>query len=332
MSLVEFLLTMPEKDYVIGVDLGATHVRVGLLTVDGEVVEIRERKIPAIRTPDTQVLETIAVIRTLLEEHNVSNLLGIGAGVTGPVKPAEGTMISPHTDPPWQFVPFSEPVAQAFNTRVVLENDADAAALGEYWQGAGMGVERLYMVTVGTGIGTSYIINGEIFRGKDGCHPEGGHIIIDPASGSTCYCGETGCWEALSSGDGFTDLARQRAAREPGWCAALGVSRPEEITSEILIEAARRGDPTALAMVEKESYYLGVGLLNIISFFVPERIILSGGLMKHFDLFEPGIRNVINKHEVLVPANEVIIQPDSLEYYAGVYGAAYALIRSLQQK
>jgi glucokinase len=318
-----------EQQYVIGVDLGGTHARVGVLTPGGSQVAVAEQALPEKRTPRTAVEVTSALIKKLMQGNHLTAILGIGAGVTGPVIPSQGTMISPHTDPPWQFVPYSAPLAEEFAVPVVLENDADAAALGEYWQGAGRGVERLYVVTVGTGIGTAYIVNGEIFRGRGDWHPEGGHQIIDPASGSTCYCKETGCWEALASGDGFTAQCRKRAVEEPVWLTRLGLTAAEQLTSSLVVQAARKGDRVAHELVEKEAYYLGVGLLNIISFFVPDKIVLSGGLMKHFDLFEPGIRSVINRHEVLVPASEVIIEPDSLDYHAGVYGAAYALLRSL---
>lgn len=318
---------MAEQQYVIGVDLGGTHVRAGLISTNGQALSIQERALPSTRRPETGILETIQLIRSILDENHHPTILGIGAGVTGPVSTKMGTMISPYTQPAWQYIPFVEPIATEFHTRVILENDADTAALGEYWQGAGTGVDRLYVVTVGTGIGTSYILNGDIFRGKDGNHPEGGHQIIDATSGSTCYCGELGCWESLASGEAFTQVSRQYARSHPDW--KPGIQKASEITAQMVIEAARNGDVIAMGLVRQEGYYLGLGLLNVISLFIPDKIILCGGMMKHFDLFEPEIRSVIAKHKILVPADEVIIQPDSLNYYAGVYGAAYAFLRSI---
>lgn len=317
-------------DVVAGVDLGGTHIRVGMFEPSGQVVEIREERLPVKRTPDSGVEAVVGLIEQLLSVHSNTRLTGIGAGATGPVKPDEGTMISPHTDPPWQFVPFCAPLREKFQAPVVLENDADTAALGEYWQGAGQGIHNLYVVTVGTGIGTAFIRNGEIFRGMDGSHPEGGHQIIDPTSDRVCYCGFAGCWEILASGEAFTLSARKLARQHPDWIKILGVDREEQITSARVIEAARAGDKLAAMLVRQEGYTLGVGILNLISFFVPDMVILSGGMMHHFDLFEPEIRAVVQRHRILVPASDVTIRPDSLKMHAGVYGAGYAILQHLQ--
>ena len=120
-----------------------------------------------------------------------------------------GTINNPYTLPTWEDVPIVDFLVDRFGVPVSLENDADAAALGEYWQGAGRDVQRLCAVTVGTGIGTAYILHGKIVRGNGGWHPEGGHMIIDP-SGPQCYCGAKGCWESLASGSAIALFAREQ--------------------------------------------------------------------------------------------------------------------------
>lgn len=321
---------MPQLEYVVGVDLGGTHARVGLISTTGKALDIQEKTLPASRKPETGVCTVIELIRSLIQKHPHLSIVGIGAGVTGPVDIRAGTMINPYTQPAWQYTPFSEPLRDAFGLPVVLENDADAAALGEYWQGQGKGVERLYVVTIGTGIGTSFIDHGNIYRGIDGAHPEGGHHVVDASSGVRCYCGMLGCWESLASGAAFLNFARQKATEEPSWIEALGVQDVQQINTPAILQAARQGDEIALQLVEKEGHYLGLGLLNIILYFVPHKIVLCGGMTRDFDLFEPAIRRVIAEHRYMVPADRVTIQTDSLDYYAGVYGAAFAFLKSRQ--
>ncbi len=245
--------------------------------------------------------------------------------------PIAGTIQNPYTLPSWQFVPFTTPLAEHFGVPAVLENDADVAALGEYWQGAGLGVSRLCAVTVGTGIGAAFILDGRIYRGLNGAHPEVGHHVVDPA-GPECYCGSHGCWESLASGDALSVYSRQQAEANPAWLAVLGVETPEQVNGALVAQAARRGDPLALEIMAREAKYLALGMLNVISFFVPEVIVLSGGVIHSYDLLEPAIRQTMQRCSLMVPANQVQIVPAKLGYYAGVTGAAYTLISAVSEK
>ncbi len=321
---------MPEPQYVIGVDLGGTHARAGLVSAGGTLLDVQETVLPDPQQPDTALQTVIALTRSLLHKHHDLPVIGIGAGVTGPVDRQAGTVINPFSEPPWQFTPFTQPLHEAFGLPVVLENDADAAALGEYWQGQGRGVERLYVATIGTGIGTSFIEHGMIYRGMDGAHPEGGHMIVDPSRGVRCYCGMTGCWESLASGEAFLRFAHNQTLKKPDWLKTLSIKDIQHLNTPAIMQAARQGNALALQLAEQEGYYLGLGLFNIISLFTPDKIVLCGGLSRYFDLFEPAIRRVIAGHRYMTPAGRVTIQTESLNYYAGVIGAAYALIQSRQ--
>lgn len=321
---------MSQPSYVIGVDLGGTHARVGLISTNGKALEILEKALPSSRQPETGLQTVIELTQSLLSKYRQLSIIGVGSGVTGPVNKQSGTVINPYTEPAWQYRPFVKPLQEACGLPVVLENDADAAALGEYWQGNGQGAERLYVVTIGTGIGTSFIDHGTVYRGLDGAHPEGGHHVIDASSGVHCYCGMVGCWESLASGAAFLNFARQKAVQNPDWLKILAVKDIHHINTPAIIQAASQGDETAMQLVEQEGYYLGLGLLNVISFFVPDKVVLCGGMTRYFNLFEPSIRKVITSHRYMVPAGLVTIQIDSLDYYAGVYGAAYAFLISQQ--
>lgn len=302
---------MPQTRYVIGIDLGGTHARVGLISTEGKAIDIQVKTLPAIRKPESGLQTVIELTQWLLRQYDHLSIIGIGAGVTGPVNRQAGMVISPYTEPAWQYQPFTEPLIKTFNLPVVLENDADAAALGEYWQGQGRGAERLYVVTIGTGIGTSFIDHGAVYRGLDGVHPEGGHHVIDASSGVRCYCGMVGCWESLASGEAFLNFARRKAAQNPDWLKTLAVSDIHHINTPAVIQAAQQGDETAMQLVEQEGYYLGMGLMNVISFFVPDKVILCGGMTRYFDLFEPATRKVIADHRIMVPVERVTIQTDS---------------------
>jgi glucokinase len=250
------------------------------------------------------------LIQATVDSVNASSLLGIGIGATGPVDAVRGIINNPYTLEGWSNVPIVERLNKTFNVRVRLENDADAAALGEYWQGPGRNAKRLYAVTVGTGVGTSLIVDGEIYRGVDGSHPEGGHQLIDP-NGPECYCGHRGCWESLISGSAISNQARDTL----------------NMDASSISEAARAGNPEALAIMQKAARDFSLGIVNIISLFVPDVLVLSGGVMKSADLFLPTLEHTLKTPNPMVPFDRVHILPAQLGYYAGLYGGAYMILR-----
>jgi glucokinase len=292
----------------IGIDLGGTLVRVGAFDLEGQLIGQNEASIASI-PPESGLSLIEHLIQATADSVHASSLLGIGIGATGPVDAVHGIINNPYTLESWSNVPIVERLNKTFNVRVRLENDADAAALGEYWQGAGRDAKRLYAVTVGTGVGTSLIVDGEIYRGVDGAHPEGGHQLIDP-SGPECYCGHRGCWESLISGSAISSRARDTL----------------NMDSSSIAEAARAGNPDALAIMQKAARDFSLGIVNIISFFVPDVLVLSGGVMKSADLFLPTLEQALKTPNPMVPFDRVHILPAQLGYYAGLYGGAYMIL------
>jgi glucokinase len=316
---------MSEPDFYVGIDLGGTMVRAGTVDARGTLLAVNQTPIQAADGPRAGLQRITTLVEKTVGMSPPGRLRGIGIGATGPIDHARGIIQNPYTLPTWENVPITEPLAQHFGVPALLENDADAAALGEYWAGAGQGARRLYAVTVGTGIGTAFVLEGHIYRGLDDFHPEGGHILLDP-SGPECYCGLHGCWESLAAGPAIASFARQRAAAEPStllW--QLAGSQPERIDAALVAEAARLDDPLACALIEQTARYLGLGLLNIIHFFLPDVIILSGGVMQSAGLFLPSIQRLIAAHSLMVPASGVRIVPACLGYHAGLVGAACAI-------
>jgi glucokinase len=310
---------------IVGIDLGGTTVRAGAFDSDGNLLVVREALIEAPRGPEFGLRKIQGLIEQVLAESGSKTLIGIGIGATGPVDTVHGIINNPFTLPTWENVPVIEWVQKSFNVPVTLENDADAAALGEYWQGAGRDAKRLYAVTVGTGIGTALIVDGQIYRGLDGSHPEGGHMILDP-SGPLCYCKQQGCWESLCAGPAIERQARESNLTGSRLLEMAGRDRAK-IDARMVFDAARTGDSAALAIVARVSKYFTLGMLNIAILFVPDAIVLSGGVMHNVDFFLPELQQAMQAYNDMVPAHRIHITPAELGEYAGLYGSAYTIFK-----
>lgn len=316
---------------LIGVDLGATMVRAGAFTPGGEMLAVDQVEIQAQQGPEIGFQRICALIEELLHENALTgaNLMGIGVGSTGPVDALTGVIVNPGTLPGWQDVPLVAWLERRFGVPAFLDNDAAVAALGEYWVGAGRGVSRLYAVTVGTGIGTSCVIDGQTYRGAAGFHPEGGHQIIDPR-GPLCYCGAHGCWESFASGTAIASYARQVVLKRPdSRLLTLASGEPERIDARLVAEAARQGDPLARSVMGRAAEYFALGLFNLLMVFFPEVIVLSGGVMRSSELFMPAIQRALQNATPYLPTGQVDVRLAQLGYYAGIYGAAYAILRRI---
>jgi len=303
----------------IGMDIGGTLVRVGAFNSTGQLLGQKEVSIAAIG-PERGLRLIEKLIHETVDSVNAS-LLGIGIGCTGPLDIKRGLVNNPYTLEGWSNVPIVEHLIHAFNVRVVLENDADAAALGEYWQGAGREAKRLYAVTVGTGVGTALIVDGQIYRGVDGSHPEGGHQLIDP-TGPECYCGHRGCWESLISGTAISNFARNIMSAEQ----RNALESSDQFTARVVAEAARAGELIAVQVMQKAARDFSSGIINVITLFVPDVLVLSGGVMKSADLFLPTLEQNLKTPNPMVPFDRVQILPAKLGYYAGIYGGAYMIL------
>jgi glucokinase len=308
---------------VIGVDLGGTILRAGAIDAQGNMLAVRETPIEAARGPEPGLRKMQGLIEQVRAESEARSLVGIGIGSTGPVDSIRGIINNPFTLPTWENVRVFDWMEKAFKVPITLENDADVAALGEYWMGAGQSIRRLYAVTVGTGVGTALIVDGEIYRGLDGSHPDGGHIVLDP-SGPLCYCTMHGCWESFCAGPAIERRARE-ADLSDSRLLEMAAGERSKIDARMVFEAARMGDPAAQSIVDTFTRYFIQGILNVIIMFVPEVIVLSGGVTRSADLFLPRLEQAMQAYTEMVPAHRVRILPAKLGYYAGLYGAAYTI-------
>ena len=296
------------------VDVGGTKLAVGLVDAAGQI--LTQEVAPTRRDKGFDV--GLASIREMLERclqrTPSARLLGVGVGCTGPVDPHTGVLGPNSFLPLWEGVNTIDLLRDALGVPVAIENDADAAALGESAWGAGQGASRCIYATVSTGIGCGIVIDGHLYRGAGGAHPELGHVIIDPGRGPVCYCGGRGCWESLASGPALA-----------AWYAVQRQERglpPEPADAREICRRAGQGDSLAQEAVVREGYYLGIGLANLITTFIPDVIVLGGGVMESWPLFEGQAQAVIRQTCGLVPYERTQLRKASLGTRTGLAGAA----------
>jgi glucokinase len=300
------------------IDIGGTKIALGLVSEEGRI--LRQAVFPT--EPERGFVDGMERVRVallkLLAEAGTgpASLRGIGVGCTGPLDPFSGVLAhNADTLPSWQNCSLVEGLG-SLGVPVVVENDADAAALGEYTWGFGQGCTRFLYVTISTGIGSGAILEHRLYRGVDGSHPEVGHSIVDP-NGPLCYCGARGCWEMLASG---TALAAWFNVRRPGARAPAGPG----LSAREICGLAEQGDPLAQKAVQREADYLGLGLANLVTMFVPDVIALGGGVIKSWPLFKERVHQVVLQNTRMVPAEKVRILPARLGGDAALLGAAQA--------
>src|SRR5438105_6706250 len=293
-------------------DIGGTKIAAGVVDDAGRVLARLETPTEAARAYPDGLRHMIRMLREAAKQAN-TGLSGIGIGSTGWVYPYTGEFGDVDFFPGWKGCNPVNDLAREFNVRVALENDGDAAALGEAAWGAGKGKSRLIYITVGTGIGGGIILDGRLYRGVDQAHPEVGHHIVDP-SGPLCTCGFRGCWESLAAGPAMLAWAESKAS--------LDYPHRRDLTAKRIFQLAREGDELALSAVKRETYYLALGIVNLINLFTPDMIVLGGSIMKSSDLLLGGVREIIRQVCRFVPFEKTELKLASLGQDANLIGAA----------
>ena len=293
------------------VDIGGTKIAAGVVDWDGQVLAKAQCPTDPPRGYDYAMQRVIEMLTEAVDRCGVK-VQGIGIGCTGPIDPITGALGEVNFFPDWEGCNPVKTLSAAFGVPAAMENDADAAALGEAVWGAGKGKGSLLYVTVGTGIGGSLILNGRLYRGAGGCHPEVGHHVIDP-SGPSCTCGARGCWESLASGPSMVEWAK---ANE------LASRRNPNLTAKDICERAEAGEGWARRAVEREAYYLGLGFANLVTLFAPDAIVLGGSVAKSAKLFLGRIQETIRQSCGFIPIERVEVSVASLGPDVGLIGAA----------
>ncbi len=294
------------------VDIGGTKIAVGLVDDDGRVHSQAQCPTDAERGYREALTRVEHMLRAMATAAH-AELTGIGIGSTGPVDPFTGEIGDVNFFPAWRGQNPVADLARIFGVQVAMENDADAAALAEAAWGAGKDKQRLIYVTVGTGIGAGIVLDGCLYRGADGAHPELGHHVID-ASGPLCMCGFHGCWESLAAGPAMVSWLESKMPQD--------YPHRENLTAKRICELAREGDGLAREAANREALYLGLGLANLVTLFAPDAIVLGGSVMKSAGLFLEEIRKTICRCCRFVPYEKAELTLASLGEDANLIGAA----------
>ncbi|WP_405580538.1 ROK family glucokinase [Streptomyces sp. NBC_01190] len=270
----------------IGVDIGGTKIAAGVVDEEGSILETV--KVPTPSTPEGVVDAIVEAVRQVSTGHSIE---AVGVGAAGYVDDKRATVLfAPNIN--WRHEALKDKVEQRVELPVVVENDANAAAWGEYRFGAGQGHSDVICITLGTGLGGGIIIGNKLRRGRFGVAAEFGHIRVVP-DGLLCGCGSQGCWEQYASGRALVRYARQRAHATPENAAvllALGDGTPEGIEGRHISAAARQGDLVAIDSFRELARWAGAGLADLASLFDPSAFIVGGGVSDEGELVLDPIR------------------------------------------
>ena len=262
--------------YCFGVDIGGTTVKLGLFTTDGEIVDKWEIKTRTENQGEAVLPDIAEALKEKLEEKKIGRdeVEGIGVGVPAPVD-AEG-VVQNTANLGWGYKEVKREMEELSGMRAEIGNDANVAALGEMWLGAGKGRKNIVMVTLGTGVGGGIIIEGKPLVGAHGAGGEIGHLCVKYEATDHCGCGNTGCLEQYASATGITRLANIRLAKDD----AKSVLREQEVSAKTVFDAVKAGDAVAKEIAEEFGKYLGHAMANLAAVADPSAIVIGGGVSK----------------------------------------------------
>lgn len=313
------------SQYVFGVDIGGTTVKLGLFDTEGNLLDKWE--IPT-RTEESgsYILPDIAKdIQRKIEEKQISKemVVGVGVGAPGPID--NQGVVHRAVNLGWGVFSIKDTLEEILKVPVMAGNDANVAALGEMWKGGGQGSSDLIVVTLGTGVGGGIIVDGKILTGVTGAGGEIGHIHVEDNESETCGCGNVGCLEQYASATGVTRLAN-RKLKESERDSAL---RGGEVSAKTVFDAVKAGDALAIEVAEEFGKYLGNCLAAIAGVVNPEAIVLGGGVSKAGEILINYIKPYYEKN-VFHGSRNVKFSLATLGNDAGIYGAAKLVLDTFQ--
>jgi glucokinase len=298
---------MPE--YSIGVDLGGTNLRAAAISRSGEILDKISGTTDLSAGRDAVVGDIASSIRAMRGRARNSVLAGVGIGVPGFIDIEKGFIVGSNNLPGFDDFPVRDEIERLLGTRVILENDANAAAMGEKWIGAGKDVNDLVLLTLGTGIGGGIIARGRIVHGFVGMAGEFGHMTVIP-NGNPCGCGNYGCLEKHASATAIVAMARM-------------LSLGSDLTSEEVYRLAEAGNERAMMCFRTMGEALGIALASLINAFNFPLYLLSGGVLAAWDLFAPPMMEQIRLRSFTFRNTQTRVEKATLGSEAGLFGAAY---------
>ena len=301
-------------DWAVGIDLGGTNIRVAKVDALGKVSQPIFVEIDKSYADSPNFAQIISIVDEIISSNQEHPPLGIGFGVTGPINVKTGIIDNPFTLPAFFQGNIKKTLEDRFNLKVAVENDANAACIGEAIFGAGEGADIVACLILGTGVGVGVINNGVVYRGANGAHPEAGHVHVD-ATGPLCYCGRNGCLEALVSGTALKNIGVERGVLSAGQNA------------KDLVRLAETGNQDAVQIMQEAQQALGLGVVNLIYTYGPEKIIITGGALSRTDSLLIKLQAIADEACTYTKLRSEI-KFGSLGDWAGTIGAATRIIRS----
>ena len=258
----------------IGIDVGGTNLKAGLVNEAGELLRVSRMPLDFLN-PQHFAKTLAALSQKLLKESGLTaaDIAYVGAGIPGAV---QGGTVLYTANIPMRDVPLETLFRQHLDLPLLLANDADCAAAGEYLLGVGKGTKNFVILTLGTGVGGGFILNGKLYTGM-GCAGEVGHMAID-LDGTPCNCGRKGCWEAVASATGLIRLTKEAMGSHPDSLLHELAPTPEAVEGKTAFQAAQQGDETALGVCKRYCRYLGEGVTNLVNILNPEVVAIGGGV------------------------------------------------------
>lgn len=297
------------REYSIGVDLGGTNLRAAAIDGQGNLLRKISGSTKLSAGPDAVVADMVAAIENLRQQLGTTQLVGIGIGTPGFIIMEKGLITGSPNLPGFDNYPIRDEIERRLGAPVILENDANAAALGEKWMGAGRDVDDLVLLTLGTGIGGGVIVGGRVLHGFVGMAGELGHMTVVP-TGNPCGCGNTGCLEKHASATAVSAMAK-----------LMGLG--DDLTSEQVYRLAVEGNEKARTVFEMMGRALGTALANLVNAFNFPLYLLSGGMLPAWDFFAPAMFEECRRRSFVYRHTNTRIEKAILGNEAGLYGAAY---------
>lgn len=311
-----------QNSLICAVDLGGTNLRAATIDGNGEIHERARHPTPRTNDPNEIVSAITSAVNECAKPAAARNqkVETLCIVVPGSVHAQTGLVVNAPNVPAIVDFPLNDALQKSLGGTILIENDANAAAVGEMWKGAGRGYQTIVCFTLGTGVGSGVILNGHLLRGIDGTAGEIGHTSVNPFGGVNCKCGSIGCLEVYASATAIVRMARELLPDYPQ--STLPAIAPGDLSAKEIARAAREHDACALAVFEKMAVHLGVGIANVVNALNPEAIIIGGGVSAAFDLFAPRAREEMRRRAFPVPAGRCRIVKAECGDDAGLLGAA----------
>jgi glucokinase len=319
------------KKILCGVDIGGTKLSVALVDQTGKMLDVSTEFDHAEKSEQGLTDQLSASIKKLLLKNKLeeSDLLGIGIGCAGHIRFKDGVIITTSNLKGFKNYPLRDAVQAHFKVPVILDNDANAQAFGEFRFGAGKGYSDMIFLTISTGIGAGIIINNRLYRGLTGTAGEFGHTIVEPNSELTCTCGNRGCLMAVACGMALPHLFQEKI--KAGMVSKLALPAGFEyaqVDGKLLKRGLRMDDPVSKAIIADSGRYVGIGIYNIFQALNPPLIVLGGGLLSWGDFYTDQIRATFNEYVRDMIFDPMDIRVSEIGCHAGVIGAAALVTES----